>query len=167
MECGENGAYFCHNMRTSWLGVRLGRLIVSVYEAWGHHGVYLLRLPERAPQPAWLPHALVSSRCWGSGSRGQRGQALWEPPSWLADSCPLAVSSHGREKEGVWSLFSSFLYWCIIDFQCCVNFCCTAKWFSHTHTRTHTHIYIYILFLYTLFHIVYHRILNIVRCAIH
>ena len=29
-------------------------------------------------------------------------------------------------------------YWCIVDFQCCINFCCTAKWLSYTH--------VYILF---------------------
>ena len=36
----------------------------------------------------------------------------------------------------------------IVDLQCCVNSCCTAKWLSYTHTHTHTHIYIlyYIIF---------------------
>ena len=39
----------------------------------------------------------------------------------------------------------SFKNWRIVDLQCCVNFCCMAKWFSYTyiciyiHTHTHTH----------------------------
>ena len=37
----------------------------------------------------------------------------------------------------------------IVDLQCCVNFWCTAKWFSYTHTHTHTHTHI-------LFHILFH-----------
>ena len=27
-------------------------------------------------------------------------------------------------------LLFSFLYWRTVDLQCCVNYCCTAKWFS-------------------------------------
>ena len=45
-------------------------------------------------------------------------------------------------------------YWSIVDLQCRVNFCCTAKWSSYTYTYT---------FFFTFFSImVYHRILNIV-----
>ena len=32
-----------------------------------------------------------------------------------------------------------FFNWCVIDLQCCANYCCTAKWFIYIHTHTHTH----------------------------
>ena len=54
-----------------------------------------------------------------------------------------------------------FFFFAIVDLQCSVNFCCTAKWPSHTHTHT----YIYTLFL-TLSSIMFHyKWLDIVPCA--
>ena len=35
--------------------------------------------------------------------------------------------------------WNSFFYWSIVDLQSCVNFCCTAKWFSY--------IYVYIFYI--------------------
>ena len=38
------------------------------------------------------------------------------------------------------SFFLNLLYWCIVDLQCCVYFCCTAKWFSYTYIYIHFQI---------------------------
>ena len=55
---------------------------MSAYKAWSHHRVYSLRLSESAPQPLWLPHALVSSQGWGSGGLG-----VWGPGACIAAFC--------------------------------------------------------------------------------
>ena len=54
-------------------------------------------------------------------------------PHWQADSQPL-------HHQG--SPFFDFFYWSLVDLQCCINFCCTAKWFSYTHI----HILFYVFF---------------------
>ena len=59
------------------------------------------------------------------------------PLHWQADSEPL---HHQGSPPN--TFLKKFLYWSLVDLQCCVNFCCTAKWLSYT--------YIYI------FHILFH-----------
>ena len=43
-----------------------------------------------------------------------------------------------RHCEYMTLLFSYHLYfyWSTVTFQCCVSFCCTAKWVSHMHAHT-------------------------------
>ena len=43
----------------------------------------------------------------------------------------------------------------VVDLQCSVKFCCTAKWPIHIHTHIHTHIYIHI---HSFSHIILHHV---------
>ena len=103
---------------------------------------------------------------WGRFDSGER-----DPPCVLhgaqAVTCWDKSSSHCRSC--FWGSFFNFknfiiyLYWSIVDLQCCVSFWCTAKWFSYIYI--YIYIYIYNLFKIFLSIMVYHRILNIVLCA--
>ena len=78
---------------------------------------------------------------WNSGPS-------WEP-SWHSWELSSLIKSQMAHDQPIFhSTMNSqnifFSTWSIVDLQCCVNFCCTAKWFSYTHT--HTHIYSFKIF---------------------
>ena len=84
-------------------------------------------------------------RCDGSGGlpalKGRfRGQSAGYWILNMEDSTGLWF------KPWILKFLIYFLNWSTVDLQCCVNFCCTAKWFSYTYI----HILFYILFHYSL-----------------
>ena len=79
----------------------------------------------------------------------------------------LAINRKGTMLCTFFLIF--ILYWGVVGLQCCVNFRCTAKWFSYTCTFS---ILLQILFYvgyyritYVLFYVGYYRILGRVPCT--
>ena len=120
-----------------------------------------------AERPGWLEQSWQEWEWAPCSERRQRiscgaGEAsvriwllLWE--KWK----PLVSLWAEWQHNMTWEFFK--IYWSIIDFQCCVNFCYTAKWSA-------IHIYMYIFahtFFFMFFSImIYYRMLNIVPCAL-
>ena len=98
------------------------RWVLGVWKGWGWNTA--------GPDPAKL-ETLSGEQ---GGGRGHVGRA-WE---------------HLKQKGGGmgWTLFSfNFFNWSIVDLQCCVNFHCTAKWFSYTYIYTYSFLKIFLKFI--------------------
>ena len=59
-----------------------------------------------------------------------------------------------------------FFNWCIVDLQCYVNFCCTAKWFSYTYTYFFKYFFPlwFITGYWIYFRVLYSRTLLFIHC---
>ena len=58
--------------------------------------------------------------------------------------CQLFLNKVGKNFKNLNNLwdgnFQNVFYWTTVDLQCCVNFCCTEKWFSYTYVYILSHI---------------------------
>ena len=108
------------------------------------------------PEVGWLDHMIVPFlKFWWTSILFS---VMAEPVYILTNSVQERIffSSHSQQY---WSFlfFSIYIYICIVDLQCCVNFCCTANWLSYSYICSFSYYFSFVL---------YHRILNIVPCAI-
>ena len=99
-----------------------------------------------------LMHMHVHTHLWSETE--DQARVLRFTTSWLINN-----------SWNSWTFKTVLFYWSTVDVQCCVNFWCTAKQFIHfIYIYIYTHTY---TFFFTFVSImVYHKILNIVPCAI-
>ena len=69
------------------------------------------------------------SRVCSDDSKAKRRPKIWKLK--LEFKSFFSLVSLGKSPDVLFFLI--FFYWSIVDLQYCVNFCCTAKWFSYTY----------------------------------
>ena len=87
----------------------------------------------------WPMRALVG----GWRADRERGWSIYSPPASCApvpvtpvwgplSKAPALTGARNTCFSSCLLIFYNLFYWSTVDWQCCVNFCCTAKWFSDT-----------------------------------
>ena len=63
--------------------------------------------------------------------------ALIYPVTSNVQECLLSPTLHQHNVLSIFLFFKINFYWNILDLQCCINFCYTAKWISYLYTFIH------------------------------
>ena len=87
-----------------------------------------------------------------------------ESPSFFRIPYHWATWEALKETKYNTGTISLHFYWDIVELQCGVNYCSTAKWLSHIYTYICVYIYIFFFIFFSI--MVCHKILNIVCCAV-
>ena len=88
-------------------------------------------------------------------THGAHRRKVWHDVMVLPECVNLVLGLAQLENIQIFIFSQILFYWSIVDLQCCVNFCCSAKWFSFIYIFIYIYVYTYI-YKHIAFHILFH-----------